>query len=174
MAEDSTPRRRRRGWAVLLVVAGAGGWYLWSRRTAAADVSPWPEREPVRVVPPAGSTGASTNGAVRTEARPAAEPVPAATPKPSPRPRPKAEPKAKSEPKPQPIAATPEGGAPAGPDGAAPGPEYTIKGNAGSMLFHPPSSPYYKRTKAEVWFRTPEEATAAGFTEWTPKKRASK
>jgi hypothetical protein len=28
---------------------------------------------------------------------------------------------------------------PSGAEGAAPGPEYTIKGNADSMLFHPPS-----------------------------------
>ena len=66
------------------------------------------------------------------------------------------------------------GGASSLPDGSAPGPEYTIKGNAGSMLFHPPSSPYYSRTKAEVWFRTPEEAREAGFTEYTPRRRASR
>ena len=42
------------------------------------------------------------------------------------------------------------------------------------MLFHPPSSPYYSRTKAEVWFRTPEEAQEAGFTEYTPRRRASR
>ena len=27
-----------------------------------------------------------------------------------------------------------------------------------------PSSPYYKRTKAEVWFATEEDAEAAGFS----------
>jgi hypothetical protein len=45
-----------------------------------------------------------------------------------------------------------------------------IKGNAYSMLFHTESSPYYGRTKAEVWFRTEEEATAAGFTKWTRRR----
>jgi hypothetical protein len=59
------------------------------------------------------------------------------------------------------------------PDGSAPGPEYTIKGNAGSMLFHRPDSPYYARTKAEVWFRTATDARAAGFTEWVPRSRTS-
>jgi small subunit ribosomal protein S16 len=49
-------------------------------------------------------------------------------------------------------------------DGSAPGDEYTIKGNAGSMLYHPPSSPFYGRTKAEVWFTTAEAAEAAGFS----------
>jgi hypothetical protein len=62
-------------------------------------------------------------------------------------------------------------GAVPGPDGAAPGPEYTIKGNADSMLFHTPESPYYERTRAEVWFRTADEAAAAGFTEWRPHRR---
>jgi outer membrane biosynthesis protein TonB len=57
------------------------------------------------------------------------------------------------------------------PDGSAPGPAYTIKGNAGSMLFHSPSSPYYERTRAEVWFQTVTDARAAGFTEWVPRKR---
>jgi hypothetical protein len=57
------------------------------------------------------------------------------------------------------------------PDGSAPGPEYTIKGKLSSKLFHPPASPYYKRTKAEVWFRSGADAAAAGFTEWRPKKR---
>jgi len=62
-------------------------------------------------------------------------------------------------------------GAVPGPDGAAPGPEFTIKGNADSMLFHTPESPYYERTRAEVWFRTAEEAVAAGFTEWRSHRR---
>ena len=49
-------------------------------------------------------------------------------------------------------------------DGSAPSDEFTIKGNAGSMLYHPPSSPFYGRTKAEVWFTTAEAAEAAGFS----------
>ncbi len=31
------------------------------------------------------------------------------------------------------------------------------------MKFHAPSSPWYSRTNAEVWFRTAEAAEAAGF-----------
>jgi small subunit ribosomal protein S2 len=56
-----------------------------------------------------------------------------------------------------------------GPDSAAPledgaAPEgFDIKGNADSMKFHAPTSPWYSRTKAEVWFRTAEAAEAAGF-----------
>jgi len=60
------------------------------------------------------------------------------------------------------------------PDGSPPWPSYPIKGNASSMLFHSPDSPYYRRTKAEVWFRTAADARAAGFIESTPRKRATR
>lgn len=43
---------------------------------------------------------------------------------------------------------------------------HPIKGNARSMLFHTPTSPYYTRTVAEVWFDTEEHAEAAGFRRW--------
>ncbi len=49
-------------------------------------------------------------------------------------------------------------------DGSAPSPEFTVKGNADSMLFHTTDSPYYTRTTAEAWFRTAADAEAAGFT----------
>ena len=47
-------------------------------------------------------------------------------------------------------------------DGSAPE-GFEIKGNQGSMKFHAPSSPWYDRTNAEVWFRTAEAAEKAGF-----------
>jgi len=47
---------------------------------------------------------------------------------------------------------------------------YPIKGNASSKLYHVPGSPFYKRTVAEVWFRTAEAAEAAGF-ELPPSQR---
>lgn len=59
------------------------------------------------------------------------------------------------------------------PDGSAPSPEFTIKANATSKLFHPPSSPYFRRTKPAAWFRTAEDAERAGFTEWKPKPRGT-
>jgi large subunit ribosomal protein L17 len=40
---------------------------------------------------------------------------------------------------------------------------YPVKGNADSMKFHTPESPYYDRTVAEVWFASAEAAEAAGF-----------
>ncbi|NNG35186.1 50S ribosomal protein L4 [Nakamurella aerolata] len=56
-----------------------------------------------------------------------------------------------------------------GPDSHAPladgsEPEgFPIKGNADSMLYHVPGSRFYNSTVAEVWFRSPEAAEAAGF-----------
>jgi large subunit ribosomal protein L17 len=41
---------------------------------------------------------------------------------------------------------------------------FEIKGNADSMLYHVPGSPFYDRTVAEVWFASPEAAEAAGFS----------
>ena len=40
---------------------------------------------------------------------------------------------------------------------------YDIKGNADSMLYHLPGTPFYDRTIAEVWFDTAENAEAAGY-----------
>ncbi len=45
----------------------------------------------------------------------------------------------------------------AAPDG------YPVKGNADSMKYHTPESPYYDRTVAEVWFADTDAAEAAGF-----------
>jgi hypothetical protein len=41
---------------------------------------------------------------------------------------------------------------------------FPVKGNADSMLYHTPDSPFYDRTKAEVWFASAEAAEAAGFS----------
>ena len=57
------------------------------------------------------------------------------------------------------------GSAAAGPRGK--GPEgWTVKGNADSMLYHSPESPWFKRTRAEVWFVDEASAEAAGFARW--------
>ena len=47
---------------------------------------------------------------------------------------------------------------------------WEVKGNADSMLYHTPDSPYYGRTKAEVWFQDEATAAAAGFARWDHKK----
>ena len=70
-----------------------------------------------------------------------------------------------------------EGSAAAQADGSAPE-GFTIKGNQDSMKFHTPDSPWYGRTKAEVWFASEEAAKAAGFVnavkESTPAEEESK
>lgn len=61
------------------------------------------------------------------------------------------------------------GSAQAADDGSGPQ-GWEVKGNANSMLYHTPDSPYYGRTKAEVWFQDEEAAAAAGFERWDHKK----
>jgi hypothetical protein len=52
-------------------------------------------------------------------------------------------------------------------NGDSPAPtEFPIKGNKDSMLYHTPDSPYFRFTKAEVWFKSEELASAAGFRRW--------
>ncbi|WP_310961088.1 50S ribosomal protein L4, sunset domain variant [Nocardioides terrisoli] len=41
---------------------------------------------------------------------------------------------------------------------------YEIKGNRDSMKFHEPGGQWYDATVAELWFKTAEDAEAAGFT----------
>jgi hypothetical protein len=49
------------------------------------------------------------------------------------------------------------------PGGDAPSPDYTIKGNEKSMIYHTPQSRSYARTIAQTWFSTEHDAVAAGF-----------
>lgn len=49
--------------------------------------------------------------------------------------------------------------------------EPTIKGNAKSMLFHTPASPYYARTAPDRLFASEDEAVAAGFFRWDDPER---
>jgi large subunit ribosomal protein L4 len=41
---------------------------------------------------------------------------------------------------------------------------YEVKGNADSGLYHEPDGQWYDATEAEFWFKTAEDAEAAGFT----------
>lgn len=187
MAGSRSSRRRRWLWPVVLVGLGAAGWVVRSRRAAALDLGePWPVPRSMQPPPPPLPPRAAPEPARPTEPtaprallRPASTtlvaPVSAPTP-PLPAAQPVAEASAPDRPRPSPRprrpTPPPRGAAVAGPDGAAPGPEFTIKGNAGSRLFHLPSSPYYARMKAQFWFRTAEDARAAGFTEWVPKRQS--
>lgn len=53
--------------------------------------------------------------------------------------------------------------------GETPPEGYDIKGNEDSMKFHTPSSPWYDRTVAEVWFNSAEAAEKAGFVNAKPE-----
>jgi hypothetical protein len=177
---DTRPtRRRRRLVPILLLGAGAGAWVIATRRSA-RPVDGWaarPPSAPSRSNPaPAVAAAASPTEPVPVQAAapsaPAAASAPVAAPLRSPSPSPSPSPRPRP---PAPAEAGPfgPGSAAPRPDGSAPGPDFTIKGNSGSMLFHPPSSPYYSRTKAEVWFRTPEDASAAGFTAYAQRRKTS-
>jgi hypothetical protein len=55
-------------------------------------------------------------------------------------------------------------------DGSAPEAEYVVKGKTATRVFYAPGSPYYSRTRADVWFRTDDDARAAGFTPRAPRR----
>lgn len=50
-------------------------------------------------------------------------------------------------------------------DGSSPDPAFTVKGKSATRIFHAPGGAYYTRARADVWFRTADDARAAGFTE---------
>ncbi len=61
-------------------------------------------------------------------------------------------------------AEVPAGAVRAADDGSSPDEAYTVKGNMDSMKFHEPDGQWFDQTVAEVWFKTAEDAEAAGFT----------
>ena len=180
-------------WSLLAFLIGALiTWLLLERRTPAtppdaAAEEPVEQKQEVLV----GARVAETAPAVRAE--PAAHPEPAPNGRAKPQPAfselMEAEPTLFDDAElaamngdtnataPQMRAAAPagrygEGSADAVPHQAPPD-GFTIKGNAQSMLFHTPDSPYYGRTKPEVWFRTESDAERAGFTRYTRRPRKS-
>ena len=59
-------------------------------------------------------------------------------------------------------------------DGSAPSAEYTVKAKASSKLFHTKESANFGRLKADVWFKSAQDAEQAGFTAWNAKAKAAK
>jgi hypothetical protein len=55
-------------------------------------------------------------------------------------------------------------------DGSSPEPAHVVKGKIATKVFYTPAAAYYTRTRADVWFRTADDARAAGFTERTPHR----
>jgi len=163
MAEDSSSHRLR--WVLLLLLLGAAVWVIRSRRSAAVPVESAAPAPPVRTVDapvPAPPSAPAPNPAPALVDPPTTElPVVDAPGGRTARAR-------RST-----VVEVPPAAAPAQPDGSPPGPEYTVKAKSGSELFHGPDSPYFSRTRAEFWFRTAADARAAGFTEWTPRRRTT-
>jgi hypothetical protein len=60
------------------------------------------------------------------------------------------------------------GSASATADGSGPA-VYTVKGDAGSMVYYEEGHPEYEQTRADVWFESPAHAEAAGFR--APRRR---
>jgi large subunit ribosomal protein L17 len=58
----------------------------------------------------------------------------------------------------------PEGAIAANEDGTSPDEAYTVKGNADSGKYHEADGQWYEQTHAEFYFKTAEDAEAAGFT----------
>jgi len=75
------------------------------------------------------------------------------------------EPEPEPEPAPTPEPAGPPPSAEPTADGSAP-PGYPVKGNRTSMLFHTIESPFFARTRADIWFDSEESARAEDFLRW--------
>ena len=58
----------------------------------------------------------------------------------------------------------PKGAVAANEDGSSPEDGYTVKGNADSGKYHEADGQWYDQTIAEFWFKSAEDAEAAGFT----------
>ena len=116
---------------------------------APADEAPAPEAAPAAEAP--AEEAPAADEAPAPEAAPAAEAAPVA--------------EAPADEAPAAAAEAPYGEGSHAPLDSGEQPDgYPIKGNAGSLLYHGTDSPFYGRTKAEVWFATEAAAEAAGFS----------
>jgi hypothetical protein len=195
MTEKPT-RRRRRALLVSLLGIGVAAWAVRSRlaergtlhdgwhplpprrvtpdRTAAEapEVEPAAEPAPVPGYEPAPRLTLAVSGSVG-EATPKPEPVAAPEPEPVParaRAVPAATAVASVTAPALPDAPFGPGSAPALDDGASPDADYVVKGKTATRVFYAPGSAYYARTRADVWFRTADDASAAGFTARAPRR----
>jgi hypothetical protein len=60
------------------------------------------------------------------------------------------------------------GSASAASDGSGPS-DYTVKADAGAMVYYEEGHPEYEQTRADVWFESTAHAEAAGFR--APRRR---
>ena len=153
-----------------------------SAALAQAPQTPARERTPAEVPPPPETESATPSPTPRGERAAllsAAEPTPGTVHQPAPSAaEPIAEPSSDTD---EPIAgpdapiASPDPVAQAVPTGAVAGdgthacpPDFPIKGNASSMIYHQPGQPSYDRTVPEFCFASEHDAEAAGYR---PPKR---
>ena len=167
MTEKPTGRRRR----ILLVPLlglGVAAWAVRSRLVERRTLQEGWQPLPAAPDPPGAGRGRPSRGRARprsprrpspsrarTRAVPAAAAVASvAAPVTAPAP---------------PVAPFGPGSARAGDDGSSPDAGYAVKGKTATRVFYAPGSPYYSRTRADVWFRTDDDARAAGFTARAPR-----
>jgi hypothetical protein len=146
-------RRPSRGWGlaalaslILLIIFSTISQALYGGGTPPSDVTP----------PPPETTEETKQETTIVPTAPIVPTPPSPQPtSPSPQPTP---------PSPEPAAPTPRatGSADPLPDGSCP-PEFPIKGNASSGIYHTPGKQFYNKTKAEACFARPSDAQAAGF-----------
>jgi hypothetical protein len=182
--ETGPPRRRRRrlllplvgvgvaAWAVHRTLGGrrdlTDGWQTLPPAPAApapapvAAMAPAPAAPPATPPAPAAPVAALPPAVAPAPARARAVPTAAATATVTAAVDTAARPEAPADPVDTPFGA---GSRHALPDGSSPGPDFLVKGKAATKVFHAPGGPYYTRTRADVWFRTADDARAAGFTE---------
>jgi hypothetical protein len=178
MTEKPT-RRRRRTLLVPLLGIGVAAWAIRSRLAERGTLHDgWQPLPPRRATPDRTAADApEPEPALEPAAVPEYEPAPrltlavpgsiaAAAPEPEPAPEPvPARARAVSA-----ATAVASVTAPALDDGASPGPDYVVKGKTATRVFYAPGSAYYARTRADVWFRTADDAAAAGFTPRAPRR----
>jgi hypothetical protein len=180
MTEKQT--RRRRAVLVPLLAVGVAAWAVRSRLTERRSLHDSWQALPPRPVPAAEPVLAAAPVAVDKPAEPDAqlelmvsEPVVEPVSEPEP-----VLARARAVPAATAVAsvtapALPDtpfgpGSVRASADGSSPDADHVVKGKSATRVFYAPGSPYYARTRADVWFRTADDARAAGFTPRAPRR----
>ncbi|MEU7526301.1 hypothetical protein AB0A74_11235 [Saccharothrix sp. NPDC042600] len=139
---------------------------------------------PPRPALPAGTLTLPTQPKPAPENADEPEPAPEAEPEPEPdhptaalaalaaQPTPEPAPVPDAEPAPAASATAGVTSAKVAPAGVTPAAVVEVKGSSKSMIFHTPDSPYFKRMKGDVTFRSIAEAEEAGYTQWRPRSAA--
>jgi hypothetical protein len=172
MTEKQT--RRRRAVLVPLLAVGVAAWAVRSRLTERRTLHDSWQALPPRPVPAAEPVLAAASVAIDEPAEPDAQ-LELVVSEPEP-----VLPRARAIPAATAVAsvtapALPDtpfgpGSVRASADGSSPDAEHVVKGKSATRVFYAPGSPYYARTRADVWFRTADDARAAGFTPRAPRR----